>query len=114
MWKVFISDPFLNCDKIHPIQQKKVKALLDNLDMTHVLKVEIFGSSITTSCHTGSDVDVYITLDQCVDHLITKYLPYEFDIWTNYTVDTRLYNEIKKHCVVVAERNHKRTGRRNN
>lgn len=24
MWKVFISDPFLNCDKIHPIQQKKV------------------------------------------------------------------------------------------
>ena len=43
MWKVFISDPFLNCDKIHPIQQKKVKALLDNLDMTHVLKVEIFG-----------------------------------------------------------------------
>ena len=69
MWKVFISDPFLNCDKIHPIQQKKVKALLDNLDMTHVLKVEIFGSSITTSCHTGSDVDVYITLDQCVGHL---------------------------------------------
>ena len=50
-------------------------------------------------------MDVYITLDQCVGHLITKYLPYEFDMWTNYTVDTRLYNEIKKHCVVVAERN---------
>lgn len=105
MWKVFISDPFLNCNKIHPIQQKKVKALLDNLDMTHVLKVEIFGSSVTTGCHTGSDVDVYIALDQHVNHLITKYLPYEFDIWTNYTVDTRLYNEIKKHCIVVAERN---------
>ena len=55
-----------------------------------------------------------ITLDQCVGHLITKYLPYEFDMWTNYTVDTRLYNEIKKHCVVVAERNHRKTGRRNN
>lgn len=101
MWKVFIADPFMNCNKIHPLQQKKVRTLLDALDMTHIKSVDIFGSSITMRCHNGSDVDIYITLDENADHLIKKYLPYKYDIWTNYTVDDRLYDEIKKHCVTV-------------
>lgn len=28
MWKICVEEPFMNCQKIYPIQQKKVKSLL--------------------------------------------------------------------------------------
>ena len=104
MWKARIPNPFLNCNKIHPLQQKKVRTLLDELDTTHIEKIEIFGSSISDRCHVGSDVDVYITLNKDVRRLIHTYIPYEYDLWTNYTVDDRLLAEIKKDCVTVYQK----------
>lgn len=108
MWKTFISTPFQNCNKIHPLQQKKVRALLDAMEMSHVEKVEVFGSSVSNRCHVGSDVDIYVTLDNKTDgrqkSLIKKYVPYVYDVWTNDTVDERLLSEIKKNSVTVYQK----------
>ena len=56
IWKVCIQDPFDNCEKIYPIQQKKVQQMISNLkDDTNVEKIIVFGSSVQDTCHMGSD-----------------------------------------------------------
>ena len=106
IWKVCISDPFDNCEKIYPIQQKKVQQMISNLkDDTNVEKIIVFGSSVQDTCHTGSDVDFYIVLKQDRKIIFKETLSFIYDIWTNYTVDSRMYEEIKKKGVTVYERN---------
>jgi predicted nucleotidyltransferase len=96
----------MNCDKIHPLQQKKVQQLYDELLKNEtVQEITIFGSSVTERCHSGSDVDIYVTLEKNEKNLITVYMPFLFDLWTNYTVDERLLSEIKKTGVKIYERN---------
>ena len=106
IWKVCIPDPFDNCEKIYPIQQKKVQQMISNLkDDTNVEKIIVFGSSVQDTCHTGSDVDFYIVLKQDRKIIFKETLSFIYDIWTNYTVDSRMYEEIKKKGVTVYERN---------
>ena len=105
-WRVCIQDPFDNCEKIYPIQQKKVQQMISNLkDDTNVEKIIVFGSSVQDTCHTGSDVDFYIVLKQDRKIIFKETLSFIYDIWTNYTVDSRMYEEIKKKGVTVYERN---------
>ena len=106
-FKICIDKPFINCERIYPIQQNKVKQLIDCIkDNDNVNKVIIFGSSVTSKCHIGSDVDVYMELKENKHQSpINKYLPFEFDYWNNFLVDERLKNEIIKKGVVVYERN---------
>ena len=105
-WRVCIQDPFDNCEKIYPIQQKKVQQMISNLkDDTNVEKLIVFGSSVQDTCHTGSDVDFYIVLKQDRKIIFKETLSFIYDIWTNYTVDSRMYEEIKKKGVTVYERN---------
>ena len=73
-WRVCIQDPFENWEKIYPIQ------------------------------HMGSDVDFYIVLKQDQKITFKETLSFMYDRWTNYTVDSRMYEEITKKGVTVYER----------
>jgi len=100
-WKVCIDDPFPQCNKIHPLQQKKVAELLrDITDCDAVLKVIIFGSSVTDQCHIGSDVDIYAEMTRD-ESPIRQPHPFEIDFWSNYTADERLRKEIYSKGVQV-------------
>ena len=104
-WRVCIQDPFKNCEKIYPIQQKKVKQMINNIkEDSNVEKIVVFGSSVQDTCHTGSDVDFYIVLKQDQKITFKETLSLMYDIWTNYTVDSRMYEEITKKGVTVYER----------
>ena len=100
-WKICIDEPFKNCERIYPIQQRKVRELLDDLTQDPAVKrVVVFGSSTTQRCHQGSDVDVYVEMTN--DHNpVRKYHDFLYDLWTNYMADDRLKAEIAKQGVVV-------------
>lgn len=104
-WRICIEHPFINCDKINILQQKKVSELIDDFSKdNNVLKIIIFGSSVTNKCHVNSDVDIFILLKEN-KKLVSAYHNFVFDLWTNYTVDHRLLNEIIKTGVIVYDRN---------
>lgn len=95
---------FLRCEQIHPLQQRKVSAFVDHVkEKLFVKKAVIFGSSVTDACHVGSDVDIYLELSDNQE-AITKYFPFIYDLWTNYTVSEPMLSEIQKKGVVVYER----------
>lgn len=104
-WKVCVSEPFRNCEKIHPIQQKKVQFMINSLkDEANVQKIIIFGSSVTNQCHIGSDVDVYVCLHEN-KRLSIDVCDFVYDLWTNFTADPKMLDEILGKGVVVYERN---------
>ena len=42
-WRVCIQDPFENCEKIYPIQQKKVKQMINNIkEDSNVEKIDVY------------------------------------------------------------------------
>ena len=97
-WKSFLKTPFKNCRYIYPIQQKKVEKMINHLkNNDNVIKIIVFGSSVTSKCHAGSEVKE----DK---RIITDYLDFLYDLWTNYTVDENMKKEIFKKGVVVYER----------
>lgn len=102
-WRICIDEPFLNCERIYPIQQWKVKELLDDVTRdSAVKKVVVFGSSVTQRCHQGSDVDVYIELDENRNP-ISQAHDFPYDLWTNHSADARLLDEIARKGVTVYE-----------
>ena len=104
-WKICIPNPFQNCQRIYPIQQKKVSRLIDELTKNdaNIKKIIIFGSSVTSRCHVGSDVDVYVETNAEPKDLIKDFVPFAYDLWTDMTADQRLKTEILKTGVVVYE-----------
>ncbi|MBO6133693.1 MAG: nucleotidyltransferase domain-containing protein [Lachnospiraceae bacterium] len=103
-WKICVREPFLNCEYIFPIQQKKVRQILDCLkDKPWVKKAVVFGSSIEARCHVGSDVDIYIEMDEDKNPLRDVGFDFQVDLWTNYLVDEALRKEIEKKGITVYE-----------
>lgn len=96
-----MAEPFLNCERVHPLQQKKVQIIISNLrQQKEVEKIIVFGSSVRRDCHVGSDVDIYVILRENVKPAIgTLYFPY--DLWTNYNVEPAMLEEINQKGVVV-------------
>lgn len=106
-YKICIEDPFTYCDKVYPIAQKKVKYLLSILQPeknNNIKKIILFGSSITDRCTIDSDVDLYVELDR-EEKLIREYVPFDFDLWTNFQTDDNLEKEIMKKGIIIYERN---------
>jgi len=100
-WKVCIDRPFENCERIYPIQQRKVRELIDDISSKkYVKKIIIFGSSVTSACHIGSDIDIFAEMSQRKNP-ITQIHDFEYDFWSNYTVDDRLMKEITSKGVIV-------------
>ena len=105
IWKICIKDPFINCERIYPIQQNRVKALVDDLSSDkQTIKIIIFGSSVTNRCHMGSDIDIYVETEN-KDVRTKGVYDFEYDLWSNYSSDDRLKKEIYDKGVVVYERN---------
>ena len=102
-WKVCIDDPFQNCDLIYPIQHRKVRELIDDISGSSTLKeMWVFGSSVTESCHIGSDVDVFVDAETEVNgNLLNRTHDFEYDVWTPATIDERLAKEIMSKGVKV-------------
>ena len=94
-WRVCIADPFENCSRIYPLQQWKVRELLDDIIASvSVRSVTVFGSSITQRCHIGSDVDLYVDTDS-EGAIVREAHDFPFDLWTPHTVDEKLGREIQ-------------------
>ena len=107
-WQPCIDDPFYNCDRVYPTQQRKVRTLIDILSRHDCIsRIYVFGSSVTPRCRIDSDVDIYAQTDGTCHarDLIDKALPFLYDIWDNLTVDKRLKQEILSKGVLVYERN---------
>lgn len=104
-WMICIDNPFMNTNKIYPIQQKKVKKLIDDISTNNKInKIIIFGSSVTDKCHIGSDIDIYVDTDS-KNVKMNELYDFEYDLWTNHSVDERLKKEINSKGVIVYERN---------
>ena len=100
---ICIDEPFLNVEKIYPIQQRKVKELINDIKENNKIKrIIIFGSSVTDKCHIGSDVDIYVETQTNNIELKNQH-NFEYDLWTNNTVDKRLMKEINDKGVIVYE-----------
>ena len=100
-FKICIDEPFKNCEFIYPIQQRKVKELITDIcSNTTPEKIIVFGSSVTESCHIGSDIDIYAELPSDL-RPITRFHDFEYDFWSNFSVDERFKIEILKKGVVV-------------
>lgn len=100
-WKICIDNPFANCDKVYPIQQRKVRELIDDITSSaDVREIRIYGSSVTERCHIGSDIDIYVDAEN-PSGLTTRAHDFEFDLWTNETADSRLKKEIMDKGVKV-------------
>jgi len=107
MWKICIEDPFLNCHLIYPIQQKKVKAMIDGILSKYgntVSRIIVFGSSVTNRCHIGSDVDLFVETEE--KHLsLPAAVSFAYDLWSSSMADDRIRNEIYKTGVIVYDKN---------
>ena len=103
---VVIDKSFKNVEHIHPLQQWKVAELIDDFkENPNILKLIIFGSSVTEACHAGSDVDFYVELLE--DKKVMRkgiFHDFLYDQWTNFTTGEKLMDEIRKKGVVVYER----------
>lgn len=103
---VVIGEKFQNIEQIHPLQQWKVAELINDFkENPNILKLIIFGSSVTEACHAGSDVDFYVELKE--DKKVMRkghYHDFLYDQWTNFTTGERLMKIIEKNGVVVYER----------
>jgi Nucleotidyltransferase domain. len=100
-WRVCVDEPYMNCEKTHPLQQRKIRALISEMkNDPDVRQIIVFGSSVTDRCHVGSDVDIYAVTS--TDKMPVKgSYDFEYDLWTNFTADKRLKEEIMRKGVCV-------------
>lgn len=103
-YHICINQPFKNCERIFPNQQKYIKEILDSLQQdSNIKKVIVFGSSLKPTCHIDSDIDIYLELIK-KEKVNFPYINKPYDYWNNFTVDQNLKNEISKTGVIVYER----------
>ena len=103
-YKICIPAPFPNCEKVFPVQQRKVRELIDRYSIIpQVQRIILFGSSVTTHCNVCSDVDLYVDLSEDV-RLSKRGLDFDCDLWTTYTADENLKGEIFRTGVTVYEK----------
>ena len=80
---------FLNPNSIYPAAQRRVEKLIDSIrDNPNVLKIYIFVSSLTRRWTIYSDLDFYLVLKEDQKKILQKPLTFEYDIITNFNVDT--------------------------
>lgn len=104
VWKICIEKPFLNCERVYPIQQRKVNSLINDLTANNSIdRIIIFGSSVTDRCHIGADVDIYVESED--DIKLNNIYDFEYDLWTNKSADERLKKEISSKGVIVYGKN---------
>ena len=66
-------------------------------------RMSLFGSYARGEAKDDSDVDLYIEMEK-EEKPFTEGFQFVYDLWTNYTVDKRMYHEIQRKGVLVYER----------
>ena len=108
MWDFEIMDGinFKFSNHVHPLMQKRVQNLLQNLsnDM-NVKKIVLFGSSLEFRCNSNSDIDLYVEKEDVEVPLSANLdIDCEVDIVTNLDKDSNLYKEIMRKGLLLFER----------
>lgn len=103
-FKQVIDRPFMGIEHVHPLQQKKVRELVDHFSENPAIRrVILFGSSVEKNCTIDSDIDIYVESDS-YEHLLKKAFHFPIDRITPDMLTERLRDEISKKGVVVYER----------
>ena len=99
-------EDFLNPTSIYPAAQRRVEKLIDAVrDNPNVIKIYIFGSSLTRRWTVYSDLDFYLVLKKEQKKILVKPLPFEYDMLTNFNVEQKfLEKEILDKGELVYER----------
>lgn len=98
---------FLNCNKIHPLKQRDVAAIVDSASQDqHIKRLVIFGSATTFSCNSYSDIDLYVERD---DGRLKSPVDYtkvdsDVDVIYGFKCGKALKDEIEKTGVEVYRR----------
>ena len=101
---VVINETFKNIEQIHPIMQKRVKMMIDELSKdNNVQSAIVFGSSVTNHCSSESDIDIYVEINKEKEVPVAA-IDCGLDLWTNFSVVSKMFDEIKKTGVIVYER----------
>lgn len=105
IFKVCISDPFKNCEKIVPLEQKNVANLINFFkDDKNVLKIIVFGSSTRSDWKNHfSDLDFYLELNEEKFYDLSS-LNFKKDQRNNFMADENFKRKILEKGVVVYER----------
>lgn len=104
IWKICTDKPFKNVQLIFPTQQKDIAELVELARKDkNIIRVIIFGSSVSKRCKPYSDIDIYYELEE--DKPITFCdITHPLDRWSNFMVDKGLKDEILNTGVVVYDR----------
>ncbi|MFI3174730.1 MAG: nucleotidyltransferase domain-containing protein [Bacillota bacterium] len=114
-YAVNLIEPYCNnLKQIYPLMQREVNETVKNLSkIPEVLRITIFGSSVTPIAHQWSDIDLYVDTEEDYEGNLSFLLPLDsrrdFDLWCTkmlkHTQDDSLLDEIRKTGVVVYEKN---------
>ena len=108
MWDFPVVDNinFPNVNRIHPLMQRNVAKLYNELKSDeNIERVILYGSALDFRCNSNSDIDLYI--EKYNTDLKVKSLPdleCEIDIIFNLDKSSRLYKEIDKMGLTLFER----------
>ena len=108
MWDFPVVDNinFPNLNRIHPLMQRNVAKLYNELKSDeNIERVILYGSALDFRCNSNSDIDLYI--EKYNTDLKVKSLPdleFEIDIIFNLDKSSRLYKEIDKMGLTLFER----------
>lgn len=93
---------FQNCQHIHPLKQRAVQDLVDQLSLLEGIEdVVIFGSSVEFRCNSYSDLDVCIDGSLDRRELRDFLVKYETDLFFKKDLSERMRQEIEKKGISV-------------
>lgn len=97
IWNIVPGVTFKQANQIHPMQQRDVQSIITlSEEDSNIKKIIIFGSSLSKLCNPWSDLDIYLELKTPANmSKLQLNVETPLDIWTNFTVDTNLLNEIE-------------------
>lgn len=103
----FEDKKFHNMEYIHPLKQLDIYYILEAWKKDdNIRRVVVFGSTVSDRCHSGSDIDLYVQLD---DNTHVPRLPYEqiiseVDLLVQVKETDAIWNAIMRDGIVVYER----------
>lgn len=101
MWNV-VGPEYMNVHMIYPPHQKAVYDIIEaSRKDDNIIRVVIFGSSVTEHCQPGSDVDVYFVAKDENKPLPAVDSYVAFDKWSNFTSNLELIEQINNTGVIV-------------
>lgn len=108
---VVVNSKCKEIDKVYPLKQKEVSLIFDLVSKyREVHRVYVFGSSVTSKCHMGSDIDICIDMDVRdglkvyeIENAIGNICNWNCDILVYSNLGNQLKDTIRREGVIVYE-----------